>query len=337
MLLTNEGKKEFLANKFHQFFDITISNTISENIQQFVNFTLSLEKINEFLDLTQIQDYFNDNYNNVIFTAANDDNQIYQYEFYEGVYFIRLQPFSNTVRMHIIPKKYDASETQSNTPILFFKDNKQDISNDNFSCTSHYERKTNKKTINSYYKQNTKKTSNAMYTFDIKKYTKNLKKLQINMGYSYNNTNPTNEIIHYIGVLDTSDENGNPISPSNFTEFNSTLMDANLDNVGHFTNTIIQQSIDNGIEWPTFPTITENLQVQYNTDVIQIGDEVNLTAKLIQGDKQNKQIKLYSVLGFNNEHSINTKYHKTIKYFNDDMYTEENGKYLVGNWIEGGS
>ena len=35
-----------------------------------------------------------------------------------------------------------------------------------------------------------------------------------------------------------------------------------------------------------------------------------------------------------NEHTINTLYHKTIKYFNDDIYIEENNNYINADWDE---
>ena len=38
--------------------------------------------------------------------------------------------------------------------------------------------------------------------------------------------------------------------------------------------------------------------------------------------------------GFDNFHSIDTIYHKTIKYFNDDIYIEEDNNYLNADWDE---
>ena len=54
MLLTIEGKKEFLKTRFHQFFDIELKNTIEideNSIEQFVNFVLPLSKLNEYYDI----------------------------------------------------------------------------------------------------------------------------------------------------------------------------------------------------------------------------------------------------------------------------------------------
>ena len=308
MILNEQGKEEFLNNNFHPFFDIKLVTEASEeNIEQFVNYVLPISVIDEQYSITtDMKIFFNDNYNNVVFTSADETN-IYQYECYQNVYFIKMKPFQKQIRMHILPKKYDASDD-----ILIFKDNKQTIGEDNFNCTSEYERKQDKTNINLYYKENTAKSSNGIYKFNIKDKTKNFRNLQINMGYSYNDTNPTNplKIKHYTGVLDESDEDGVSISPNEFTEFNLSLMDVNCDHNltqpsnSEYTNVSQQQElVNNTIQWPS--------------NVIAYSDR-----------------ETDHVLGLNNPHTTNTTYHKTIKYFNGDIYIEENNKYLIQLWTE---
>lgn len=301
MKLNNDGKKEFLKANFHQYIDITLStsaNLNENNVHQFANFILPLEKINETYDLNALKKFFNNNFNNVIFTPQNS-TEIYAYEYYQGVYFIRLKPFSKKVRMHIIPKKYDASDS-----VLFFKDTKQNINNKNFQCTtSQYERKTDRKKVNLYYKKNVVESSNGIYKFDIKKYTKGMRNLQINMGYSYNDTNPSNVLTHFTGIIDESDENGNSLSASNLTEFNGALIDvncSNMPNVGNYTNEIWQTTLNtvkhiSDINWPSL--------------------------HICEG-------------GLTNQHTNNKLYHKTLKYFNDTLYIEENNKHHIANWSE---
>lgn len=295
MILTEEGKKDFLKTNFHQYFDISLSSSISNDLEQFVNLVLPLDKINEKYDLSAIQKYFNEKYNNVIFTPSSDNTIIYNYEFYKKAYFIRLKPYSNKIRMHFVPKKYDASNAYTN-PILFFKDNKENINEDVFIHSDNYMR--NEEGVNLHHDgQNLDSSSNGMYKFNIKKYTQNLNTLQINLGYSYiPPTDSVNKIWHITGVIDESDENGNTIPQENFSEFNSTLVDGNCDNNSDSTNKILQSKIKNNkIDW-------NNLH-QHNG-------------------------------GFNNNHNINYLYHKTLKYFNDDLYIEENGQYHLVNWIE---
>lgn len=306
MILNEEGKIEFLESNFHPYFDIQLSSNITEeNITQFVNFVLPISTINQsYAILTDMRSFFNDDFTNVIFTSA-DEKYLYRYECYQDVYFIRMQPFRSTIRMHILPKKYDASNAKTDSSILIFKDNKQNIDSNNFNCTEEYERHTDGANINLYYKEDEQDFSNGMYKFDIKEKTKNFKNLQINLGYSYNDTNPTNplEICHYTGVLDESDENGTLLDDGEFTKWNLSLMDANYDNISLYTNTSKRQKLVNGsIQWPT------------NTTPYDDGED--------------------HTLGFNNSHTINTLYHKTIKYFNGDIYIEENNHYLIQLWTE---
>lgn len=234
MILNEQGKEEFLRNNFHPFFDIKlVTDASEENTEQFVNYVLPLSVIDEQYAITDMQIYFNNDYNNVIFTSVNEEH-LYQYEIYQGIYFIRMRPFEKEIRMHILPKKYNVSDN-----ILIFKDNEETIDSNNFSCTTEYQRKENNKNINLYYKENTQKTSDGIYKFPIKNKTKNFRNLQINMGYSYNNTNPTNPMMlkHYTGVLDESDEDGVPVPPNEFTEFNLSLMDVNCDNTQNANST----------------------------------------------------------------------------------------------------
>ena len=113
------------------------------------------------------------------------------------------------------------------------------------------------------------------------------------------------KIEHYTGILDESDENGILLEPNQFTEFNLSLMDTNCDNNCNncsYTNTSQpQQLVNNEIQWPT--------------EVIPYNDEVH--------EK-----------GFINSHDIDILYHKTIKYFNGDIYIEEDGHYINENWDE---
>ena len=253
MLLTNEGKKEFLKTKFHQYFDITLDNDIviqEDSIVQFVNFILPLSKINEYYDIQSLKPFLNSDYNNVIFTPYDNNNIIYDYEFYQGDYFIQMKPFSKTIRMHIIPKKYNASNTTSDHPILLFKNSQYDIDSDIFSCSSQYHRINSFKNINLYYDESTKQKSNGFYKFDIKDKTRDLNNLQINLGYAYNDTNPTNDIWHVTGIIDESNEQGEPISSDQYTSYNEALVDINGDNNLDYTNKIVQERIHNNqIDW----------------------------------------------------------------------------------------
>lgn len=306
MILNDDGKREFLQSNFHQYFDIELHTHIDkDSIIQFVNFVLPLSLIDEKYSLEELQKFFNDEYNNVIFTSANDESNIYQYEYYRGNYFIRIKPFDDVIRMHIIPKKYDASNNKTDNNILIFKDNKQNIDSNSFRCTQDYSRDDNGNIINLRYHQSQHQPNSGIYIFNIKEQTKYFNNLQINMGYSYNETNPSPfQLKHYTGIIDKSDIDGTPLNTNELTEWNQSLMDANYDNVSQYTNVSKQQLFDeNGIKCPTDTTPYDDRDENHE-------------------------------IGFNNQHETNKLYHKTIKYFNDDIYIEESGKYINQSWKE---
>lgn len=321
MLLNNEGKKDFLQSKFHQYFDINLKplTDIDENcIEQFVNLTISLEQLNALYDLDSMKKFFNSDYNNIIFTPQ-DSIDIYDYEFYKGIFYIRLKPFSTKIRMHIIPKKYDASNTLSSNPILIFKDSNQNIEESdsfiytdpfNFGCTENYERHEEEENINLYYKTDEFLDEAGLYKFNIKEKTQGIHNLQINAGISYNDTDPNeeplsdeNETYHFLGIADESNEYGNKISSSDFTEFNeSLLLRVNRRDIG--TDEIIKT---NGLK-----------------DFLETPSSVNFI-------KENFGEGL-SIM--NKYHEINNIYHIKMKYFNDSLYVEENKEYIMKDWGE---
>ena len=303
MLLAKEGQIEFIKNSYHPFFDISIQNEILESkggvYTNFINFVLNLNDFSTKYDMTKILDFFNQDFSNVVF-SSHDNQNIYQYEYHKGLFFIRIHSYKygvdGPIRMHIIPKQYDASSSKTSMPLLIFKDTPQAVKREPPAMTRHYETRNNE-TINAYYKESTKKDSSTLYKFNIRDKARDFNVLQINSGYSYNNTNPTTEIRHCTGVLDMSDENGNLITDPNSTEEVKTLIDANYDNVANFSRVITQVFYMQGeLHWPHQTVFTEGL----NDDT----------------------------------HTIDTVYHKTLKYFNDDLYSEENGHYMIMDWGE---
>ena len=68
-------------------------------------------------DLAILSPYIRPDFKNIVFTPTNDLNTLYNYEIYKGIVYIKLHPYSQYVRMHILPKAYDCSGQ-----VLFFKD-----------------------------------------------------------------------------------------------------------------------------------------------------------------------------------------------------------------------
>ena len=150
-------------------------------ILQPVNFVLPISELNDKYDMEALKKYFNPQYNNVIFTPSDNYDIIYDYECYQQVYFIKMSIFSNNIRMHIVPKKYDASNTKTN-PILFFKDNEVNITEGyNFFHSDNYNRDEDiENNVNLVYNNNNADNQFGFYKFDIKKHTKYFNNLQIN-------------------------------------------------------------------------------------------------------------------------------------------------------------
>ena len=276
--------------------------------------------------------YFNSTVTNVVFTPRDDPTKIYKFDFYKGVFFIRMQPFSQHIRMHLLPRGYDCSNE-----ILIFKDemikeNNINTSNDYY----HYSDVNNP--INSYYLvderirdrkipsistetynatkwstgniANEKTNTFCEFSYDISKNTRNINKLQICSGYQYNKSSPYYSV-HYTGIKDNTNVS---------IEDRCTLIDANFDKVlgqNQKENHITQFNYNSNKQL-YIPRVTRISRANYTDNVDHISDEV-----------------------------INKTHHKIIKYINDIMYSEEDvegtktntantnyKRYAVSNWVD---
>lgn len=249
--------------------------------------------------------YFNPEMTNIVFTPQNNLDIIYRYEIYQGVIYVKLNPFSQNIRMHILPKSYDCSDV-----VLFFKDNMKEKEVINITEDYHYYEE--KDYINSYYHINevdrdrdNPDISNEEYnindwentfcdfSFDVSKSTKNMNNVQICAGYRYNKTTPY-YAIHYTGIRDNTNI---------AIEDRCTLIDANYDTIEEKTNNITQYHYDsNNILY--IPKASRDIKASYG-DIDHISKDSN--GKL---------------------------HRKTLKYINDILYSEEKRKYAIGNWVD---
>ena len=336
----NYGQKlEFLTSGFHQYLLIHLDtqNHIQGNMPtSFVNITLRLEDIgggdgSSAWGINKIKNYISDSYDNVLFTPESDFESIYQYEYYKGVYYIRAKPFEETIVMHILPKTLKASDK-----ILLIKDSdvtfeqiNAEYNMDTDQLSTHFKsfdletnefedrpssakpypkfhkfgtgdtKKIYQKHTGNNWTKETYKNSYAEYSLDISNKVKNLMNVQINSGYSYNDSSAIQDTsdnpyaIHYTGIKDNTNEQA---------EDRAVLMDANYDNVSGKTNNIQQME---------YYTSNNNKDIRFPLSLNQ------------------KSFKA----GFNNQHTnANKIFHKTIKYFNDILYTEEDGQFVIGEW-----
>lgn len=254
-------------------------------------------------DITELAPYFNSDMTNIVFTSQNNYNVTYKFEVYKDVIYVRLKPFSQNIRMHILPKSYDCSDT-----ILFFKDNM--ITEENIKITNDYHHYPERSYINSYYHINgidrdrdDISIENRNYNFndwiktfcefsyDITESTKFLNNIQICCGYKYNKSTPYYSI-HYTGIKDNTNI---------AIEDRCTLIDANYDDIQEKPNNITQYHYDSN--------------------------------KVLYIPKANRDIRAeYGDLKHTLPANIGKLYRKTIKYINDNLYSEEDKKFAIADW-----
>lgn len=254
-------------------------------------------------DINVLSPYLNADLTNIAFTPKNNNKVLYKFEVYKNVIYVKLNPFSKNIRMHLLPKYYDCSNK-----VLFFTDNM--ITEDDITISNDYKCYSNQQPINSYYQindmdrdRNNPDLSNENYnvsnwtnTFcnfehDISKDTINMNNVQICAGYRYNNTTPFYSV-HFTGIKDNTTTN---------IEDRCVLIDANFDKISTKSNNITQFYFDenNNLYVPKSP-VTIRKEYGDNNHVSEVG-------------------KLF---------------HKKIKYINDTMYAEENKTYGSSAWID---
>ena len=333
-----------------------LGNTILDtNLNyQFMNVVIPFEQICSLgYGIQPFLQYFNEDFSNIIVTDSQDFNKIYKVESYKKCLFIRIDPINVlsddltiNITLHLLPKKYDGTDS-----ILIFKDDTEFLKEKglvlNHDTKEEYYKKHVESLINSYYQSGlngenrddryhindndypafdklinkTKKYHDFdddnewieenwtdlydIYTefdCDISSYTGGLRNLQIDVKYKYNDSSPTNAI-HYLGAKDTSNYD---------IADRCALIDANLDNIimGKTTTNYISQfeKINGEVEFPR-------------------------TLRPIQQDNSYTH---------NHTDNIGITHFKTIKYFNDRLYSEEknidedseiiNQGYTIGDW-----
>lgn len=347
----------------------TILSTNLEN--QFLNVTIPLNEIcGDDYGIAAFLNYFNEDFNNIVVTKSNDFNTLYKCEIYKKTLFIRIDPISInqdnkiTIALHLLPKRYNGSDN-----ILLFKDDYTFLNQKKLQLvedlidrfyTKHRYYETDKEgnyILNNIQDKIPKDIINAFFQsglngvdrtdryhinennypefdkFDISKffyqdynennewiqeiwnnekiyaefdcdmsgYTGNLINMQIDGCYSYNESSPTNAI-HYMGFKDKTNTN---------IADRCNLIDANLDKIidDKTTTNYISQLMynDNEIEFPT------------TLDTVQIDNSYT----------------------HHHTNNIGRKHYKTIKYFNDRLYSSEKSivdnevveqGYTIGDW-----
>ena len=258
-------------------------------------------------DIALLSPYLNAEMTNIVFTPTNNTNTLYRFEIYKGIIYLKLKPYSQYIRMHILPKAYDCSDT-----VLILTDNDVDKRTVTYN-TSKYKIYEERNNINAYFQENNEdrnrenivnksynkndwdenpadiSTTFVDFTYDISNSAESFTNLQICTGYRYNKTSPY-YALHYTGVKDNE----------GMVEDRCTLIDANIDNVkGNSTNIITQ--------------------MMYNDDNVYIKHDPEIRKEI----------------GINDHTSeVGILHHKIIKYINDALYIEEEKIYGTQEWID---
>lgn len=259
-------------------------------------------------DLNCLSQYFNSDMTNVVFTPQDDYTKIYRYEVYKNVFYIKLNPYSMSIRMHLLPKAYNCSNS-----VLLLRDNMLERRTINVGTASDY-RINEEKGINAYYQINSVDRNRdnipvaerdfnpnnfnntyCEFDYDVADLTENLRKLMICVGYRYNKTSPYYSI-HYTGV---KDNHSKPI------EERCTLIDANWD-------TILDETKTNYIT-----------QMEYrDTDIFPPQHNRISIEKSVLED---------AYASIPHTENIGRLYHKKLKYINDDLYAEEEFNSVISH------
>ena len=255
-------------------------------------------------DMALLSTYFNPDMSNIVFTPQNNTKTLYRHEVYKGNIYLKLSPFSQNIRMHILPKPYDCSNN-----VLILKDS--DINKRRIAKSANYVIYDDKDNINAYFQENGEdrdrnnivdreynkndwaETPDGVsktfvdFSYDISNSTESFNNLQICCGYRYNKTSPYYSL-HYTGIRDNKGD----------LKDRCTLVDANIDNIKEESTDVITQMKFN--DSPYLP---------HDPEILQEVGKIDHTS------------------------TIGVLHHKILKYINDLLYVEEDEVYKSQQWI----
>lgn len=243
------------------------------------------EKVNS--DFSNINPFLNSELSNIVFTNQSDNiSTIHRFEAYKGIIYVRLSPYNQNVRMHILPKSYDCSSN-----LLIFKDediipgneevHRQFLTPAQIRNRKEQNSKLKKLEFNSECSNGTNgqihpllpismtiKENPCIYQmlYDISENTQGFNTLQINSGYVYETDGTTDNnfrLLHSTGVLNES-----LLANPNEKEV---LIDTNANNVFNasekFVNHILKLGYENNdYVFPSIESLEDVSNISYETD-----------------------------------------------------------------------
>lgn len=334
-LTENDIKDEL--EYFHPYFYMDVIKPEDKEPVGFINLKIHLDDLyGEGLGFDAIseqwsENYFNDGFSNLAFTKVDDFNTVFKYEYYKGMFFIRLDEYVDRIAIHVFPKNYytmnqllllkedynDFTYELKPNATYYTRDNYDKEPYDRVNATYMMEEddsfvirkgRNTYKDFSKFKKQNGmyhEKSENGWIREDYKdnfvEYdyplgaARTLSSIEIASGYTYNES-CSNNIEHYIGIKDKTNASD---------EDRAAIIAMNPDNI----NNILPD------------------ETNYSTIPQQYWDDSKKQTQLSETYNVYKDEK-----GLSNPHTINKRYDMTLKYLNDDLYIEENNQYLLTEW-----
>ena len=209
-LKTDEEKISYLT-RFHPYYKIELNRAQNDPITTEVNLKIKITDIERLLK-TQITLY-NDDYTNVVFTPFDDFTTIFKYEYYKGVFYIRMDSYHPFIALHFIPKEYNA---ENGGEIILKNDDyiKQRAlpASDHYMPLQDYSRDTFKVKLTP--NDDSTADSYGEYLVPLPYDLARLQNLQIDVEYVYHNDG--NKTV--VGILDTHERDIDQITQDLATE-----------------------------------------------------------------------------------------------------------------------
>ena len=202
-----ENLKKIALQQYHPHIDIDLWSLEQENYEN-ENHNMEIAQ-NDIMNIKIIENdiglllssnkeeyeaYLNSDYNNIIFTPNDNLDIIIPYEYYKGVFYLRLPRFYRTISMHLLPKNYDASD---DVVLFHTEDIISSINSENknwISADSTY-RSPNKVDIHG--------TSYGRYLIPLPESLRSSESIEIDVFSKYNSFSANAHDNHQIGIIDT--------------------------------------------------------------------------------------------------------------------------------------
>lgn len=321
---------------FHPYFYMDVLKPENKEPVGFINLKIHLDNLyGDGLGFDAISEqwsdnYFTDEFSNLVFTKADDFNTVFKYEYYKGMFFIRLDEYVSKIAIHVFPKNY-----YTMNQLLLLKEDYNDFTYELKPNTTYYTRDN--------YTEEPYDRVNATYMMEEDE------SYVIRKGRdTYKNFS---KFIKQNGMYHKKDENGWVMEnyKDNFVEYDYPLGTINtLPSIeiasGYTYNESCSNNIEHyiGIKDKTNPADEDRAAlIAMNPDKINdvLPNETNYSTipqQYWDRDKNKTQLSetynVYNNKGLTNPHTINKRYDMTLKYFNDDLYIEENDQYLLSEW-----